>query len=101
MADQVRPHLLSDEIGEAGALLEMVARGRPPWQKDALCQEHPDLHWFPVRGENPQSAKRLCAECLVFADCRRWSLEQGPELEGVWAGLDRRDRQALRMGRAA
>jgi hypothetical protein len=53
------------------------------------------------KGQDPGPAKRLCQECLVFADCRRWSLAQGPELQGVWAGLSVQQRRLVRLRRVA
>jgi hypothetical protein len=91
----------TDEWTEAGALLDMIVRGRPAWQRDALCREHPELTWFPELGQTAAPAKRLCRDCLVYSDCRRWSLEQGHDLEGVWGGLSKQDRRTIRVERAA
>ncbi|MEJ7765022.1 MAG: WhiB family transcriptional regulator [Acidimicrobiales bacterium] len=78
------------------ALLEAVERNRPSWQADALCREYPLVSWFVEKGETTATAKRICGRCLVLTDCRRWALEQGPELAGVFGGLSARERAQLR-----
>lgn len=42
--------------------------------------------WFIERGGDPRPAKEVCARCLVGGECRAWALDQGPGLEGMWAG---------------
>lgn len=59
------------------------------------------MTWFPERGSNGRAAKRVCAGCPVRAQCRAWALAQGPDLHGIWAGMDRRERNAVRAGRRA
>lgn len=101
MPDVVRHSNLTDEVSEAGDLLEMIIRGRPSWQRDALCREHPELSWFLTPGQDPLPARRICDACLVHYECKRWALEQGPELQGMWAGTSPKDRRQIRAGRAA
>jgi len=78
MPAQFRPELASDEVSEYGDLLDMLRRGRPAWQKDALCREYPTVTWFPEHGQKSRAAKRICERCLCLYECRAWSLEQGP-----------------------
>lgn len=97
MPDHVRPELVTDELGGAGDLLDLVHAGTPAWHADASCKEAPlDVSWFPAEGKRATRAKRICAGCLARSECLSWSLSQGPELDGIWAGLGRRDRAALR-----
>jgi WhiB family redox-sensing transcriptional regulator len=83
----------------AGELLELID-SRPDWHALAAChQPHPGVTWFPVRGEAAAPARKVCATCLARPDCLAWALDQGPELDGVWAGTTKHDRSALRTGR--
>ena len=90
-----------DECSEIGDLLELIRR-RPAWHADAACREAPaEVSWFIERGEDPRPAKAVCQRCLVADECRTWALDQGPELQGIWAGLTSRDRMAARRPAAA
>jgi len=98
----LRPEDITDEVSETGYLLELLTRGRPAWMKDAACQEAPlSVSWFPDLGQSAQPAKMVCDRCLCKWDCRAWSLAQGPELDGVWAGLTATERRAVRNGKRA
>ena len=76
----------------------------PAWHADAACREHPGVSWFPG-GRSPKAgaeAKAICGRCLAREDCLAWALEQGPELDGIWAGTTQRERNRLgREKRAA
>jgi WhiB family redox-sensing transcriptional regulator len=76
-------------------LLDLLSQ-RPASMADALCREFPELSWFPSVGETATACKAVCARCAVVAECRTWSLAQGPHLHGVWAGLSERERSRLR-----
>lgn len=75
--------------GIAAELLDLVAR--PAWHADAACHEHPELTWFPAKGEDQTAAKAVCSGCLVLAECRAWALQQGAGLVGIWGGLSGRE----------
>ncbi len=90
-----------DEWSDIGELFELLRR-RPAFHADAACREAPpEVSWFIQRGGDPGPAKAVCARCLVAGECRAWALEQGPELDGVWAGMSRADRAVARRGLAA
>ncbi len=67
----------------------------PAWHRDALCQEHPELDWFPGQGESVEPARAVCAGCLVRFECAEWALEAG-ELHGVWGGTSGLQRRHAR-----
>lgn len=78
------------EVPDVDALL------RPPaWQRDALCREHPDVNWFPERGEDTAPAKAICDRCLVQAECLAFVLEHRIE-HGIWAATSARQRRVMR-----
>ena len=66
-------------------LLDLLAGFRPGWHADALCQEYPEVNFFPPRGEHPRPALAVCSRCLALEECRAWALDQGGALPGVWA----------------
>jgi len=85
-----------NEPGGAAGLLDLLVWGKPAWHADAACREHPELSWFPAPGEDLAAAKAVCESCLVVAECRSWSLAQGPELQGIWGGLSGQERRRRR-----
>ena len=79
---------------------ELLALAEPPaWHQDAACREAPlSVTWFPT-GKGPNAgaeAKRICSTCLARDACLEWALEQGSDLDGIWAGTTPRDRRAMR-----
>lgn len=77
-------------------LLGALLASRPAWHADALCQEHPEVSFFPGQGDDIRPAKAVCASCLVRPECRAWALDQGEELWGVWAGTTHKQRHQIR-----
>lgn len=69
-------------------LIELTSEA---WMADAACHEHPEVNWFPTRGQSAEPARRVCATCLVREECldyavRQGSLARGVKLAGVWGG---------------
>lgn len=63
---------------------------RPKWHSDAACREHPELNWFPHRGE-PQTAQlAVCDACLVRTEC---AAAGAFEHDGIWGGQSGRGRR--------
>jgi WhiB family redox-sensing transcriptional regulator len=60
-----------------------------PWKLDAACREHPELSWFPERGEDQSRQRAICAACLVRTECLAAS--QGEH--GIWGGTSERARK--------
>lgn len=76
-----------------------------PWEADALCREpeYGALPWFPEVGQDPATARAVCARCLARPECLEFALAAGIDA-GVWggetpAGLKRirRERKAARL----
>ncbi len=97
VADLARAGQLGDEMSDIGGVFDLMS-ARPAWQADAACREHPELTWFPARGQDCGPALEVCRGCLVVEECRAWALAQGPELKGLWGGLSELQR---RLSRAA
>lgn len=70
------------------------------WMVDALCAQV-DIGdvFFPEQGGAATDARAICALCDVRDSCREWALEHPNALEGVWAGMSERERQAVRGAR--
>lgn len=78
----------------------MILPQPEPWMADAACaQVDPEL-WFPIKGGDSRPAKRICLEhCPVRELCLAYALEN--DEQGVWGGLSRNQRKALRAGNEA
>ena len=63
--------------------LSLLGFTRPDWQKDAACREHPEVNFFPERGESTAPAKAVCSTCLVADECAAYALENGIK-DGIW-----------------
>jgi len=74
------------------------ARSRSGWQRWAACRGVDPELFFPERGEQTRSAKRICAACLVRVDCLEFALAN-TEKFGIWGGKSERERRLLRRER--
>ena len=63
---------------------------RPPWHRDALCREHPELSWFPPSGDRADLQRAICRRCAVRRECA----DAGQDQYGIWGGLSRAERRA-------
>jgi len=79
----------------------MLASPHPRWVADAACRDHPEVNFFPARGESIESALAVCAGCLVRVECLDYSLALGCHLPGVWGGLSENQRRRSRRTRHA
>ncbi|WP_405673814.1 WhiB family transcriptional regulator [Streptomyces sp. NBC_01530] len=57
------------------------------------CRTAPDV--FFARDDAGREARQLCAGCGFVEACRAYALEN-PGLHGVWGGMTRRERLAVR-----
>lgn len=63
------------------------------WRTDAKCKDADPSLFFPEPGATGIEAKELCAACPVREQCLTEGLRV--DLEGIWGGMNRRDRRAL------
>ncbi len=95
------PSTAGDEYDDIGELLDL-ATSRPEWWADAACKEAPlSVAWFAARGQSEAPAKAVCSTCLVLEECRTWALEHDGSLQGVFGGLNQRERAQLRREQKA
>jgi WhiB family redox-sensing transcriptional regulator len=65
--------------------------------RDALCVEYPEIDFFPGRGgaHTVNTAKQVCACCLVRCECRDYALAHQIE-DGIWGGTSSSKRLRMR-----
>lgn len=68
------------------------------WQDDATCIGTDTALFFSSAQQDIDTAKAVCAECPVKSQCLNANIY---EKEGVWGGLDERERRRLRRKRRA
>lgn len=68
------------------------------WRRHAPCLGIDADVFFPQRGEDVGSARRVCAGCPVKVQCLTFALNEN-EHYGIWGGLSERQRRQLRRGR--
>lgn len=69
------------------------------WQEESLCSETDPDAFFPDKGSPSRAAKAVCRRCPVRRECLDAALERD-ELFGIWGGLSREERVALKRRRA-
>jgi WhiB family redox-sensing transcriptional regulator len=68
------------------------------WQDAANCKgANADL-FFPERGASTRTAKGICRECSVRADCLEFAITTGEKF-GIWGGMSERERRRVRKER--
>ena len=81
-------------------LVELLATDELAWQDLANCRgADPDL-FFPERGASTRTAKSICRECSVQADCLEFAIVSSEKF-GIWGGMSERERRKIRRERAA
>lgn len=70
---------------------------RPAFMADGACRDHPEVSFFPSRGEQLAPAKAVCRGCRVRAECLAFALAQ-PAWDdvGIWGGMSAQERKRLR-----
>lgn len=63
------------------------------WEALAACRGRDLALFYPEPGESPRAGKRICAACPVRRPCLVAGM---PERSGIWGGLTRNERSALR-----
>lgn len=64
------------------------------WQERANCASTDGEAFFPEKGASNREAKRVCANCEVWRDCREYAISND-EPFGIWGGLSERERRKL------
>lgn len=66
------------------------------WRDRALCARRDAELWFPGYNQRAKAAaaKRVCSACPVRDECLAFAIVARPQ-EGIWAGLNQRELQAV------
>ncbi|WP_281182143.1 WhiB family transcriptional regulator [Aldersonia kunmingensis] len=77
------------------------------WRLGASCRGEAADDFFvaeqvrgKVRAQLERRAKRVCRDCPVLEDCRRYAVEAG-EPHGIWGGLTTSERASIRRQTAS
>ena len=68
------------------------------WQDRANCRGADADLFFPERGASTRTAKGICRECAVRAECLEFAIVNGEKF-GIWGGLSERERRKIRRQR--
>lgn len=82
-------------ISDPRSWIKLLERLRPRWHRDAACREHPEVNFFPARGESTGAARGVCADCLVRSECLDYAITN--DADGIWAGTSGGERRAMRV----
>ena len=74
------------------------------WRDSAACLDVAPELFFPIGNAYPaflqiEEAKIVCSGCSVAETCLRWAMESRQDA-GVWGGMSRDERRALRQRNA-
>jgi WhiB family redox-sensing transcriptional regulator len=69
--------------------------GRPAWWAGAACRVHPEVNFFPGKGESSSAAREVCSGCASKAECLAFALAEHID-HGTWGGLTAKERRAIR-----
>ena len=72
----------------------------PEWVADALCAQVDPALFHPAKGQDQQSrtARNVCAGCDALDRCAEYAIAR-PELDGIWGGMTKRQRDLTRRSR--
>lgn len=71
--------------------------------RGACTNKDPEL-FFPTFSTTPREiaeAKSTCKRCPVLAECRRWALDNGSQVYGIWGGTTDQERKDARAAKRA
>ena len=80
-----------------GGALPCTCKQKGPDLKVFTAPDHSNF-WFPQRGDDFSSPKKICRQCPVRQACLAFALENG-EHYGIWGATTERERRRYRMGR--
>ncbi len=85
----------ASELDGIAALRAQLDDDRP-WRRDALCREHPEVDFFPSKGEANRPALEVCGHCAVMLECRAWAVADPSLDHGILGGMTARARSGAR-----
>jgi hypothetical protein len=65
----------------------------------AACRNRRDLEWIEPTPREAAACRAVCAGCPVRSDCLETAMSMDELVEGIWGGLDARERIVLALDR--
>jgi WhiB family redox-sensing transcriptional regulator len=75
-------------------IIETLLGGGRGWMRDGLCQEYPNVDFFPGPDDEALAVKAICAQCLVVDECLRYAL-LNRIVDGVWGKTTEKERRRM------
>ena len=67
----------------------------PTWRDRAACKGTDLNRFFPVKGEDVETAKAICQTCPVRSECLNYALDHTIQF-GIWGGMSENQRRRMR-----
>jgi WhiB family transcriptional regulator, redox-sensing transcriptional regulator len=94
MPDSIVTSDASVRVSPADQLEPEAGLSLGPWPQRAICNGEDPERFFPSHGDPGTKARGICAHCPVQQGCLEYATEA--DEFGIWGGLDREQRRALR-----
>jgi len=94
MSVMTRPYHVSAFVSLARPEHPTFAYVNQPWMEQALCAQTDPETFFPEKGQENRTAKKMCASCDVRGECLEFALATDQQ-HGVWGGLSVSERRKL------
>ena len=85
-----------DELGAVPS----ATRDDATWMAHAKCRGMNPSTFFPTDGAGFETARKICLECPVRADCLEYALVNRID-QGAWGGTSERERRRILRRRRA
>lgn len=95
VADEVVNRTGEAEVQVAANFILGLFQEEPEWKEGSLCNDHPEVNFFPARGESTRVARAICNQCPVEDECLFYIMQRGDKF-GIWGGLSERNRRIVR-----
>lgn len=87
--------VLGADFADLSAWLDTPLDPSLKWKLEGLCTPGEDEKFFSRMGIRDDEARAVCAKCPVITQCLNWALNNNEKF-GVWGGMGRDDRAAIR-----
>lgn len=93
--------MATEQLDKHGVFTLLLALQLRPWMTEAACGQvgiGAGEEFFPLTGENPSTAYRVCSRCPVQTDCGEYAMDDDTRQDfGVWGAMSLRRRNRQRM----
>lgn len=89
---------MNDNDDDINLLLPIRPQLDESWRDKAACKGVDPKLFFPERGDDTVTPKRICASCPVAEPCLDYAMQLNEKF-GIWGGASERQRRTLRRVR--